>query len=177
MMRFAAQPDTTSQRVALRQALNASSLADHAAAQRNHELVRDLQKSISTLRETQRKAAEVRAFKAQEEARQKQEAALAAVQAELAEVQQRRDQARADFEAELRARDEAARCRQQIVAEVELEKYDDIERETIRAGVAAQAAYAAAAKSVARDEAAMESKAAVPQPKRKSAPTAAARAS
>ena len=143
----------TTERVHLRQQLSYSAVADRAAATRNQALLVDMEQMVSLLRSTKKKAAEARAHKAQEEARLKQEAKLAELRASLAGVQSRRERARADFEAELAAREEVALCKQKIAAEEALERVDGIEFDSVREGVQEQVGATAEAVDEGRAQA------------------------
>jgi hypothetical protein len=99
----------TSERVSLTEKLINSQSQDVRAAARNRELLVDLRQALHTLHATQRRARE--------------EDQLAELRAELLEVQARRERARADFEADLRAKEEAARIKQELAAQKELESY------------------------------------------------------
>ena len=127
------------ERVALRHTMNVAALADDAATDRNKDLLADVESALSIFKTVQQKTAAARLSEKHESARLKQEDELAKLRAHLAEVQARRDKARADFEAELAARAEAAHTKHLIAAEVELERFDAIERESVRVGVGAQA--------------------------------------
>jgi len=121
----------TSERVSLTEKLINSQSQDVRAAARNRELLVDLRQALHTLHATQRRARE--------------EDQLAELRAELLEVQARRERARADFEADLRAKEEAARIKQELAAQKELERYGRVEREAVRAGVSAEVAAAVTA--------------------------------
>ena len=121
----------TSERVSLTEKLINSQSQDVRAAARNRELLVDLRQALHTLHATQRRARE--------------EDQLAELRAELLEVQARRERARADFEADLRAKEEAARIKQELAAQKELERYERVEREAVRAGVSAEVAAAVTA--------------------------------
>ena len=50
-----------------------------------------------------------------------------------------------DFEAELRANEDTARCKQELAAQLELERYEKVERDAVRVGVSAEVAAAVTA--------------------------------
>ena len=83
----------TFERVDLRQRLLESAHDDVRAAERNSQLLDDLKRSLKQLHSIQRNAGRAQASATQ----------LDTLRTELAEVQARREQARADFEVELRA--------------------------------------------------------------------------
>ena len=83
-------------------------------------------KRRSTARE---RAQAARVAREHEEARKGQEDELSKLRAELATVQARRERARATFAAELTAKEEAAKAKQELAAELELERLDEVERE------------------------------------------------
>ena len=135
----------TLQRVALRQSSQNAIDADAAARQRNAALLADVGSALSLLRQKKEKVSESRRRTAHVTARRKQAAELEKLRSSLAEVHARRARAKAEFEEELRTKEEAARCKQKLTAELELERYDTIEREAVRLGVGAQVAAAASA--------------------------------
>ena len=135
----------TMQRINIQTLLNQSDEEDKAAAARNKALLADAETAMALLKIVGDRAKAARAAEVHEEARIRQFEELAKLKAELEEVQARRDQAAADFKAELEAKDEAAEVQQQITAELELEKFDQVEREAVRVGVSAEVAAAAGA--------------------------------
>ena len=140
-----ARGSVTLKRIALQTAVNDASARDITAAARNKALLEDAQQALTLLRVAKERAQAASDAQKHEMSLIREREALARVQRELAEVQAHRDAARANFAAELAAKDEAAQARQQLAAERELARFDEVEREAVRAGVSAEVAAAAGA--------------------------------
>ena len=129
---------STVARVSLRSTVLDSYADDQRAAVRNAALLTDLDHTLRLFHESQRKARLA-------QARQAATDDLDALRADISEVQTRRDRAHAEFEAEIRDREEAAKCKQELTAQRELERYEQIEREAVRVGVSAEVGAAVGA--------------------------------
>ena len=136
----------TEKRLKLQACINETRVLDAKAKLRNQALVDAAQRALALVQAAKDEA---------EAAAQGQHAQtqLEAVQAELAEVQARRESAKARFDAELAANEDTARAKQQLAAELELERYDEVEREAVRVGVGAEVAAAASAVEAGMTEA------------------------
>ena len=128
-----------------RQRLLESQTADVCASKRNAALLKDLESLLQTLQRKQhvRLAQEARAASAelggrQRRMREAQAREALGLRAELAEVHCRREQAAEQFKEELELREAAARSKQQLRVELELERFDNATRGALRLGARAE---------------------------------------
>ena len=126
-----------------RQRLLESQTADVRASKRNAALLKDLESLLQTLQRKQhaRLAQEARAASAELGGRQRRmrEAREAqGLREALAEVHCRREQAAEEFKEELQLREAAARSKQQLRVELELERFDNATRSALRLGASAE---------------------------------------
>ena len=126
-----------------------SQAADVRASKRNAALLKDLESLLQTLQRKQhvRLAQEGRAASAelggrQRRMREAQAREALGLRAELAEVHCRREQAAEQFKEELELREAAARSKQQLRVELELERFDNATRGALRLGARAEIAAA-----------------------------------
>ena len=124
-----------------RQRLLESQTSDVRASKRNAGLLKDLESLLQTLQRKQhvRVAQEARAASAelggrQRRMREAQAREALGLRAELAEVHCRREQAAEQFKEELELREAAARSKQQLRVELELERFDNATRGALRLG-------------------------------------------
>lgn len=128
-----------------RQRLLESQTADVRASKRNAALLKDLESLLQTLQRKQhaRLAQEARAASAELGGRQRRMREAQAREAQglreaLAEVHCRREQAAEEFKEELQLREAAARSKQQLRVELELERFDNATRSALRLGASAE---------------------------------------
>ena len=126
-----------------RQRLLESQTADVRASKRNAALLKDLESLLQTLQRKQhaRLAQEARAASAELGGRQRRmrEAREAqGLREALAEVHCRREQAAEEFKEEQELREAAARSKQQLRVELELERFDNATRSALRLGASAE---------------------------------------
>ena len=128
-----------------RQRLLESQTADVRASKRNAALLKDLESLLQTLQRKQhgRLAQEARAASAELGGRQRRMREAQAREAQglreaLAEVHCRREQAAEEFKEELELREAAARSKQQLRVELELERFDNATRSALRLGASAE---------------------------------------
>ena len=128
-----------------RQRLLESQTADLRASKRNAALLKDLESLLQTLQRKQhaRLAQEARAASAELGGRQRRMREAQAREAQglreaLAEVHCRREQAAEEFKEELELREAAARSKQQLRVELELERFDNATRSALRLGASAE---------------------------------------
>lgn len=128
-----------------RQRLLESQTADVRASKRNAALLKDLESLLQTLQRKQHAwlAQEARAASAELGGRQRRMREAQAREAQglreaLAEVHCRREQAAEEFKEELELREAAARSKQQLRVELELERFDNATRSALRVGASAE---------------------------------------
>ena len=129
----------TSTIVALRQKALWAQGDDARARQRNTHLVADLERSLETLRKQKERKAPAELERRQQQLRSAQFEEASRLRKELSEVHERRQRARAEFEREMKAREETAQCQQALQQQLELEKFDAAARSAVRVGVDEQA--------------------------------------
>ena len=126
-------PSTTELRVHLQARVNENRILDARAKARNKKLVDEAQRALALVRAAKEQA-DATAASVQAHTQ------LQVVESELSKVQARRELAKAEFAAEIAAKDEAARAKLQLAAELELERHDEIERDAVRVGVGVEVA-------------------------------------
>ena len=132
-----------------RQRLLESQAENLHASERNAALLKDLEALLQTLQRKQhvRLAQEARAASAelggrQRRMRESHAREVLGLRADLSEVHCRREQAAEQFKEELELREAAARSKQQLRVELELERFDNATRGALRLGARAEVSAA-----------------------------------